>query len=850
MIGSGHGAPRFINMSSPTAQPPERPQPVDLDAAMQAHRAGDFEQAVAMYQGLVQATPAWPDAWNLMGLALLSLGRHPEALQAANQAIALNRHPKFLSDRAAVFTAMVQPQLALSDAQAAIKLDANQVDACVNAMGAMRALGQQAKAVRLGREYLKLHPQRADLWNNLGACLLDQQRQDDAAEAFAKACALDDQQVSSHENVARLAWFKGRTEQALLHSHKAFDLGSSDPEVLAPWAAHLQAQAIDAAQVRQVTQRDQQVCDIWFRMLDQATDVALLKLLDSPDNRNQLFAAASGSQRMGRKPQSLRMLLRAAALLPDDTDICNNLGVAHFASEDYRAALHAFQHCLALRDGFAMAWRNVGVCHFMLIEPEESREAFQKAFELEPDSLSTRLYLFGQTLQCCEWSRYEELKKLAVDAGVSDQPADDLTASLAYLAGVEKAQDMRVIARRVGASLFSKGNPALALDRLPFKRRERLRIGYFSYDFRTHPVGYLTEEIYALHDRSRFEIVALSYGPDDGSEFRKAVERQADQFIELRHLTMAEQVARIRELDIDILVDLTGNTQGTRSEVVMHRVAPIQCHWLGYVWSMGHDSYDYIIGDPFSIPPALEHGYTEKVARLPHTLQVASRKLAPAARTLTRADQGLPEDAFVICNFGSFSKLQPHLFVAWMRILHALPNAVLWMARTHRTPVQAFDRLRAIAREQGVRDEQIIFSEPLSREEHLLRYKLADLALDTYPQGSGTTAIEALWMGCPMVSMAGAGETLAIRMAGGILNAVGLPHLVTDNLTDYENLVVALGREPDQVKALRQHLETQRLSLPLFDTPRQVGYLEQCFEQMAATAETQPGPASFTVAAG
>lgn len=816
---------------------------------MQAHRAGDFEQAVAMYQGLVQSTPAWPDAWNLMGLALLSLGRHPEALQAANQAIALNRHPKFLSDRAAVFTAMGQPQLALSDAQAAIKLDANQVDACVNAMGAMRALGQQAKAVRLGREYLKLHPQRADLWNNLGACLLDQQRQDDAAEAFDKACELDDQQVSSHENVARLAWFKGRTEQALQHSQKAFDMGSADPEVLAPWAAHLQKQSIDPTQTQHLLQRDHQVVEIWTRMFDKASDAALLTLLEVIDNRNAMFAVASGGQRIGRKPESLRILVRAAALLPDDTDICNNLGVAYFANEDYRAALEAFKHCLELRDGFAMAWRNVGVCHFMLIEPEESREAFQQAFDLEPDSLSTRLYLFGQTLQCCEWSRYEELKKLAIDAGTSNEPADDLTASLAYLAGVEKAADMRIIAGRVGASLFSKGNPALALDRLPFKRRPRLRIGYFSYDFRTHPIGYLTEEIYALHDRSRFEIVALSYGPDDGSEFRKAVEQQADQFVELRHLTMAEQVARIRELDIDILVDLTGNTQGTRSEVIMHRVAPIQCHWLGYVWSMGHPSYDYIIGDTFSIPPELEHGYSEKVARLPHTLQVASRKLKPADRSLTRADQGLPEEAFVICNFGSFSKMQPHLFGAWMRILHALPNAVLWLARTHRTPLQAFDRLRQIAREQGVRDEQIIFSEPMSREEHLLRYRLADVALDTYPQGSGTTAIEALWMGCPMVSMAGAGETLAIRMAGGILNAVGLSELVTDNLTDYENLVVALGRDPQRVAALRDHLQTQRASLPLFDTPRQVAYLEQCFEQMATTADTLGAPVSFTVPA-
>lgn len=823
------------------------PTPLTLDDAMALHRSGQLGQAIAAYQSLIDAGSAnAPDAWNLMGLALRSQGQYQSALMAANQAIALARHPKFLSDRSAVFLDLGQFDLALVDARAALNADANHLEAGINAVSALRSLKEYAKAVRLARSHLKLYPSNADLWNNLGACLLDQQLVDEARQAFEEARRHQPQHLQALENLSRLAWVQERPNEAASLSNEAYSLGCADTEVLMPWARHLQSQALDD-QLDAKAQRDLLLRDIWIRLMTSGRDSQLLKLLDGTDVRNDLFSASSLCQRTGMKDQSVRMLSRALALLPNDPDITNNLGVAFFANENYSDALTHFQQGLALRGDFAVGLRNVGVCHFMLVHPEEARVAFEKAYALDPDSVATCLYFFGQALQCCDWSRYEELMQRVITQGAQATSADDLTASLAYLAGVEKAEDMRMIAPRVANTLTTRMAPALVRASLPLRRKPKLRVGYFSYDFRAHPVGYLTEEIYALHDRSKFEVIALSYGPDDGSTFRQIIRQDADQFIDLRGMTTTERVQRIRELDIDILVDLTGNTQGTASEVVMHRVAPIQCHWLGYVWSMGHESYDYIIADPFSIPPSMEHGYVEKVARLPHTLQVSSRKLKAADKVLTRAEQGLPDDAFVMCNFGSFVKLQPHLFDAWLRILQAAPQAVLWLARTNRAPLEAFDRLRARAREFGVRDEQLVFSEPMGREEHLLRYQLADLALDTYPQGSGTTAIEALWMGCPMVSMAGAGETLAVRMAGGILNGVELSELVTSNLADYEALVLALARDPQRLQAMREHLISQRAHLPLFDTPRQVKYLEQCFERMADQMESSSSPASFTV---
>lgn len=827
--------------------PASLPALASLDDAIASHRAGQFDQAIAAYRSLIDAGSAHaPDAWNLMGLAYRSLGQHPSALMAANHAVALARHPKFLSDRSTVFLDLGQFDLALTDARAALNADPNHLEAGINAVSALRGLKEHAKAVRLARKHLALYPDSADLWNNLGASLLDQQLVDEAKHAFEEAHRHQPQHLQALENLARLAWVQDEQDKAAPLSAEAYALGCADTQVLAPWAQHLKAQPLDT-DLDARSQRELLLRDIWIRLMTQGRDDQLVALLDGTDVRNDLFSASSQCQRTGEKDLSVRMLSRALALLPDDPDITNNLGVACFASENYSEALAHFQKGLALRGDFAVGLRNVGVCHFMLVHPEEARVAFEKAYALDPDSVATCLYFFGQALQCCDWPHYEELMQRIIAQGAQATPADDLTASLAYLTGVEKAEDMRKIAPRVADTLAGRMVPALVRTHLPFQRKPRLRVGYFSYDFRAHPVGYLTEEIYGLHDRSKFEVLALSYGPDDGSTFRRTIRESVDQFIDLRDMTTAERVQRIRGLDLDILVDLTGNTQGTASEVVMHRVAPIQCHWLGYVWSMGHASYDYIIADPFSIPPQLEHGYVENAARLPYTLQVSSRQLRAADKTLTRASQGLPEDAFVMCNFGSFVKLQPHLFDAWLRILQATPNAVLWLARTNRAPLEAFDRLRSRARGMGVRDEQLVFSEPMGREEHLLRYQLADLALDTYPQGSGTTAIEALWMGCPMVSMADAGDTLAIRMAGGILNAVELSELVTSNLADYEALVLALARDPQRLKALRQHLVSQRDRLPLFDTPQQVKYLERCFERMASQAEQPSGPSSFTI---
>ncbi len=821
-----------------------------LSQAIALHRNGDFQQAEKSYRQLLSQAPSMPDAWSLLGLVLNAQQRYAQALEATNNAIALNEHPKYLSDRSVIFLNLGKADLAAEDAKRAVKLEPTSVDAYINWISALRQSQQQKKAFDIAIKARHLFPNNPAVLNNYGACLLDKGDSQAAKRVFLDVVALDANQLAAHENIAKISWAHSSSEPlglewdiASAHARTAFELGSHDFDVLRPWLRYLD----NAKGLATLATNPDLKVQLWERLLLQSSGAAWLQDLEQSDTRNTLYALAISLQAQQQFERSSAMLKRFTELKPTDASTWNNLGVSYFAAQAYDKALDAFVTCESLQENFAMAWRNIGVCHFMLIHPEPAREAFLKSYELDATSMATQLYLFGQSLQCCEWSRYETLKQDVIIGSTGEQMPDDLTASLAYLAAVERASDMRKIAPKVAQGLLGRADSSLMLDSMPLNAKPKIRLGYFSYDFRTHPVGYLTQEIYALHDRSQFEVLALSYGPDDGSVFRQSIEKGVDRFVDLRGMTTSQMVQAVRELDIDILIDLTGNTQGTRSQVVMHRLAPIQCHWLGYVWSMGHASYDYLIADSFSVPERLEHGYVERLARLPFTLQVASRQLQAAPQRLTRASQGLPDDAFVMCNFGSFSKLQPHLYDAWLKVLKAAPKAVLWLARTDRTPAVAFDRLLAIAKQQDIDLSRIVFGEPMSRELHLRRYELADLALDTYPQGSGTTAIEALWMGCPLLSMAGAGETLAVRMAGGILNAVHLSELVLDTQSAYEAKAIELATQPSLTSKMRADLSEHKLSLPLFNTPTQVQYLEAAFLTMVHQHQQHGEPRSFTV---
>ena len=381
-------------------------------------------------------------------------------------------------------------------------------------------------------------------------------------------------------------------------------------------------------------------------------------------------------------------------------------------------------------------------------------------------------------------------------------------------------------------------------DRARFDAASRIRVGYLSSDFHGHPVAYLTAEIFELHDRGRFEVFLFSYGPDDCSAMRRRLAAGCDRFIDLAPLSDDEAAMRIRDERIHIVVDLKGYTADDRPRIAAARPAPIQVNWLGYPGTMGADWIDYVIADSCVIPPEHDGDYSETVVRLPHCYQPNDRKRPSGAGSLTRSACGLSEDSLVFCCFNQSYKIEPRVFAIWMRLLDACPQSVIWLLEENRW---VKDNLRKAAFDRGIAPERLVFAPVRPLAEHLARYALADLALDTFPYTSHTTGSDALWAGCPLVTIAG--ETFASRVAASLLVNVGLGQLIASSFAEYETLALALARDRPRLDALRRHLRDERARAPLFDSPQFTRDLEAAYRRMWAHFVAGDPPQSFAVAA-
>jgi protein O-GlcNAc transferase len=361
---------------------------------------------------------------------------------------------------------------------------------------------------------------------------------------------------------------------------------------------------------------------------------------------------------------------------------------------------------------------------------------------------------------------------------------------------------------------------------------DRIRVGYFSGDFRNHPVARLAVGLFEAHDKSRFEAIALSFGPDDGSDLRRRTKSAFEDFVDVRK-SEADLAALIGRREIDILVDLMGFTFASRFGVLARRAAPIQVNFLGYPGTMGARWMDYIIADPTTIPKEHFQFYGERVVWLPYSYQANDDKSRIAERVLTRAECGLPESAFVFCCFNNTYKINPQIFDVWMRLLAGKANSVLWLLGT--SPI-AERNLRREAERRGISADRLIFAPRIS---------VADLFLDTFPYTAHTTASDALWAGLPLVTCLG--ETFAARVAASLLRAVGLPELITNSFREYEALALRLAHEPTLLATIKSKLAQNRKTYPLFDTARYTRHIESAYETMWRTYQDGRAPAAFAV---
>jgi predicted O-linked N-acetylglucosamine transferase (SPINDLY family) len=353
----------------------------------------------------------------------------------------------------------------------------------------------------------------------------------------------------------------------------------------------------------------------------------------------------------------------------------------------------------------------------------------------------------------------------------------------------------------------------------------RLRVGYLSSDLREHAIGSLMAEMFSLHDREKLEIFAYYCGIPQEDATKARIRDSIEHWRDIAALDDAAAEAMILADGIDILVDVNGHTRSARTRLLTRRPAPIIVNWLGYPGSMGSACHHYIIADPHIVPAGSEGFYSETVLRLPCYLPNA-RHGPPRAGT-SRAGHGLPEGATVFCSFNGTQKVTPFVFARWMAILRGVPDSVLWLLKSCD---EVEDRLRGQAAEAGIAPERLVFAPIMGGHDHLARYPLADLFLDTLPYGAHTTASDSLWMGVPVLTVPGRG--FAGRVCASLVHAAGLPEFVCASAEDYVARAIVFGRDRATLAPYRERLVAGRETALLFDTPRLVRELEALFHSM------------------
>lgn len=531
----------------------------------------------------------------------------------------------------------------------------------------------------------------------------------------------------------------------------------------------------------------------------------------------------------GQTAEAKLAFAEALRLDPGHARAQNEAGVIELELGDLPRAEAAFRAAVELDPALTVAYVNLGVVLLSTGRIEDAIASLETALAIDPQHEQALVNLVWARMETCDWrdaaapSRLGVLAAARVAAGQSS-PIDPFFALMLGLG----AGDQLAIARDWSDRLAARVVP---LPPLPSPgdadKERRIRIGYLSADFHAHATAHLTRSLYGLHDRSSFEVVAFSYGPDDGSPHRRRVENDCDAFVELAGLPEAECAAEIRAQGIDILVDLKGHTSGGRPGIAARRPAPLQVSYLGFPGTSGAGWLDYLIADHTVAPPGSDGQFREALVRLPDSYQVTDHHRRIADTVPGRADCGLPDEGFVFCCFNHSYKIDPQIFALWMEILGAVPGSVLWLLRA--SPL-AESNLRGAASDHGVNPARLVFAPRLAQGDHLARHTHAGLFLDTHGCNAHTTASDALWAGVPVLTWPG--QTFASRVAAGIDHAIGLDELVAPDREAYRRLAIQLASDPGRLTDLRARLAENRNTAPLFDTPRFTRHLESAFRTM------------------
>jgi len=567
-----------------------------------------------------------------------------------------------------------------------------------------------------------------------------------------------------------------------------------------------------------------------------------LELACSKDDRQPEVWMALGELCLSARlwDRGLDCFKRVLKLRPDSVPALNNTSVILRLQEKPQEAEPYLRAALRLQPDCEEPLRNLATVLDQMGRRREALELYDRFFELYPNSTLALSGAYWLCARMCAWDRleqYEERLLRAVDAGSGEiEPFALLRTSATRKQQLACARRFEGTRPTPGIETFAPRNAS---------ERRRLKIGYFSADFQEHAISYLIARMMELHDRGRFEIFGYSCGKYNGGDMRRRIAQACERFVDVSEMSGPEIPRALYADNLDIIVDLTGHTRNSRSVLLASRPAPIQVAYLGYPGTMGVPYIDYVIADPYVIPPGAEEDFSEKVICLPHAYQINDRLRAFSEDRPARSEYGLPKTGTILCSFNLTYKITPQVFAVWMELLREAPDAVLWVLEHDADTIA---NLKREAESRGVSGDRLVFAPRLPMEQHLRRLRIADLMLDTFPVNAHTSTSDALWSGCPVLTRSG--ESFVSRVAGSLLRAAGVPQLITNSHEEYRARAVHLVSHPEELRRLRGALEANRLTCPLFDSEQTTRQIENAYEMMWDIHREGCGPRSFSIRAG
>lgn len=633
--------------------------------------------------------------------------------------------------------------------------------ACLQLMGTLSAQTKNhKKAIEFLSKAIQINPNFGQCYYNRGLALQELQRFEEALIDYDKAISIKSDYAEAYANRGMVLQELRRFEEALVNYDTAISIKSDYAEAYANRGLVLLA-----------LKRFKEA----IASCDQAIEI-------KPN-----FSEAYNNRGLAAKELryfdiALDCYKKAIDINPEYAEAYANCGNVFTKLQRLDEALSEYDKSISIKSDYAEAYANRGAVLRELQRLDEALASYEIALTIKPEMD----WLFGNYLHSkmllCEWNQFESQILKLIN---SIQLGKKASIPFPMLALIDDPKLHRKVSETYVRSTYP---PDYSLD-LASKnvRKDTIRVGYFSADFKNHPVSHLTAELFELHDKDNFEIFAFSLGNKKEDPTKSRLKAAFNDFFEVDENSDVEIAQISRNIRIDIAVDLGGFTSNSRTGIFALRAAPIQIHYIGYLGTMGAEYIDYTIADSVILPSELQKCFSEKIIYLP-SFQVNDRKREISSKQFTRAELGIPGNAFVFCSFNNNYKITPSVFTCWMTILKAVENSVLFIYADNEI-VKV--NLQVEAKARGIDPIRLIFAARISYADYLARYKCADLFLDTSPYNAGTTASDALWAGLPVLTIIG--QSFPSRMAASLLTAIGLPELITSNLGEYQQLAIELA---------------------------------------------------------